>query len=163
MTSNEEDLETAVMNGNIFYVLIASCRIDLSAIDAPPVLLWATNSRLPWPMVRLLLLRGANINAHDQDGHTALMEAVALVAPTYVKLFLRYGADPNKQNRGGASPLMLIGDDGTDEPIRIAEMLLKHGADPSIRAVNGMTALQNAKRLQNRALAEFLISHGASE
>ncbi|MBT8421290.1 MAG: ankyrin repeat domain-containing protein, partial [Gammaproteobacteria bacterium] len=48
------------------------------------------------PVTRLLLTKGANPNAFDRDGQTALSEASAVGDEDTVDLLLRYGADPTQ-------------------------------------------------------------------
>ena len=49
-------------------------------------------------MVRELLAHGANINTQDNNGLTALMEAVNADSSETVKLLLEHGADPALTN-----------------------------------------------------------------
>lgn len=56
-------------------------------------------------MVRLLLERGASLDARFCGGRTPLHEAGALL-PEVVPLLLEYGADPNAENDYGEKPLV---------------------------------------------------------
>jgi ankyrin repeat protein len=54
---------------------------------------------------KLLLERGANVNARDNRGRVALMEAVAAGHDDTVKLLLRWNADVNAVDASGMTSL----------------------------------------------------------
>ena len=55
------------------------------------------------------------------------------------------GADPNKTNRDGETPLEItIGEIRYVSELRTLHILLENGADPNIRGSDGYTALTNA-------------------
>jgi serine/threonine-protein phosphatase 6 regulatory ankyrin repeat subunit B len=55
--------------------------------------------------VELLLKRGAEVNAQDRDGWTALMEASAKGRADVVRRLLAYGADVRIKNKNGWTAL----------------------------------------------------------
>ena len=86
----------------------------------------------------LLLTRGADIDATDADGRTAVYELLNYWA-TYgslpaLKVLLSHGADVNKTKQSGflvgQTPLMIAISAGPD----FVRMLLRAGADPEHRA-----------------------------
>jgi ankyrin repeat protein len=89
-------------------------------------------------VVRLLLQAGADPNLSDKDGNTALIET-AWDADAAL-LLIRGGANLNAQNKKGMTPLINCANP------EVARLLLANGADPSIRAADGKTALDLAKQ-----------------
>jgi uncharacterized protein len=88
-----------------------------------------------------LLTAGADINASDKNGVTALHHAVRFRSPTAVKVLIEHGANVNQACRKSRStPLhravTSTGAPGTAgkrrEVIEIIRLLIEAGADPSI-------------------------------
>jgi ankyrin repeat protein len=77
-------------------------------------------------VVRLLLAAGADVNAHDAEGNTALLFCHMNVE--LASLLLQAGAEPNVRNHGGDTPLHLAGSD------EMERLLIKHGAVPVAKA-----------------------------
>lgn len=73
-------------------------------------------------VVRLLLGAGADVNARDKQGNTALMLSRDDVEQ--VELLLKAGADPNVRNLEGETALSKAYDD------EVKQILIKHGAVP---------------------------------
>lgn len=72
-----------------------------------------------------------------------------------VQLLLERGANPNKQDVRGMTPLMLaIGTDHQDS--RVIRLLLSHGADPNIKSKAGETALDWAKKFNHPDVLDAL-------
>jgi uncharacterized protein len=89
-----------------------------------------------------LLKSGADINAVDKNGVTALHHAVRFRNAKLVKVLIEHGANANQAcRRSGSTPLhravTTTGAPGSAgkrlETIQIIELLLAAGADPSIR------------------------------
>lgn len=77
--------------------------------------------------VRSLLARGAEVNARDKTGATALMHAVLNADAAMVKLLLGKGADVNQRNRAGATALLWALHD-----VHKVKLLVEHGADVTV-------------------------------
>ena len=87
-------------------------------------------------VVRRVLAVGADVDACDQIGRTALMLAAGGdYCEEVVRVLLEAGAAPNKTNQLGWTALH-----GTTS-VPIARLLLEAGADPSLRDNGGRTAL----------------------
>ncbi len=120
-------------------------------------------------IVQFLLDRGANIDATDPSGKTALHGACIDnvrygVKPEVAKLLLQRGANPNVADKGsGWTPLHYAANSAHPN---IVEILLAHRANPNHRAKEGDTPLHTAcygdgKAQQRPAIAELLIKAGA--
>ena len=83
------------------------------------------------------LAAGADANARDGKGWTALMYAADKGRTLLVPPLLKAGADPNTRASDGATALFMAAVHGHSE---IITALTKAGADPSIEGPKGMTA-----------------------
>ena len=121
--------------------------------------------------VRRLLAAGANPNAADKDGDTALMVAVKANHAEVVKTLLDGGADPHYGNdglphphlNGKSSPALL--EAVREQRVKISEMLLDAGADENSSyddSSMNWTVLKEATGADNADLVDILLAHGAS-
>ena len=87
--------------------LLLDHRASLTPKDEYPLIAAAQRSRSE--IVELLLRRGADVNAADGKGMTALMHAAENGEADLVRVLLQEGADPNLENEFGYSALALVG------------------------------------------------------
>jgi ankyrin repeat protein len=93
-------------------------------------------------VVRVLLERGANPNAQNDDGGTALMYAVE--DPDRTRVLLDHGADPNLRSGHGRTALLIAaGQTGSYDAVKL---LLERGADARVRLPEGRGAVDVAAR-----------------
>lgn len=119
----------------------------------------ATGDRL---LVRTLLERGASVDIRNNRGSTPLHAAVATwVFSEVVDMLLWSNACPNAQDHYGRTPLHLIRSNAA-ESTQALEILLRKGADPSIRAYNGDLATHCATKRGDWTVVGRLLQAGAS-
>ena len=108
--------------------------------------------------VRLLLERGANVNARDKDYGNALEEASFAGHDEIVQLLLDCGADVNASGTSGRNTLQEACYKGHDS---IVKLLLDHGAD--VNGAGGIygDALQTALNGGHDHIALMLLDRGA--
>src|SRR5262245_49627890 len=109
--------------------------------------------------VRALLQKGADANATESDGTTALHWAVSRDDLQTVELLLGAGANVKAVNRYGVNPL-LIASNSASAPV--VARLLKAGADPNSALPEGETALMAAARAGKADVIKLLAAAGAN-
>jgi ankyrin repeat protein len=110
--------------------------------------------------VRTLLKQGADVNAPQGDGMTALHWAAYKDSPEMLQALLYAGANPGAALRiNGMTPLFFAGQNGNPTTV---DMLLRGGADVNVSLKNGATALMYAARAGNAAAVTRLLEAGAA-
>jgi ankyrin repeat protein len=123
--------------------------------------MWAA-SRGHFEVVKLLLEKGANVNAKQpDDGRTALIWAAETGHSEVIRLLLEKGADVNaKQMRFDFTALMEASMRGDAESVKL---LLEKGADVNAKDYSGNTALGMAKQRSLAEIVQLLEKAGAKE
>ena len=117
---------------------------DIDGSSGATPLTWVVITRYPDPEVgvaitRLILDRGADVNAVDRSGDSPLHAAISYSRAGIVQLLLERGANPNRHHpRYGRPPLVSLCERvGAEWPERgaarmsIARRMLRAGADPN--------------------------------
>lgn len=108
--------------------------------------------------VERLLKGGADVNAQQADGATALQWAAYRGDAKLAELLLKAGARPGLANHNGATPLWLAAARGD---AAVIEALLKGGADANEALPLGRRPLMLAARSGSVEAVRVLIEHGA--
>jgi ankyrin repeat protein len=116
-------------------------------------------------IAKLLLTKGAEVNAKDDDGMTPLLVAAWRNGrKAVVALLLAHGADVNAKNKHDTTPLHYSADfDGHKDWANtrgVVELLLSHGAKVNAKDNIGSTPLHEAAFEGNKPVAELLLAHG---
>lgn len=109
---------------------------------------------------RLLLNYGADINATDEDDSTPLHNAVfsgRLYRHDTIALLINNGANVNAKLWNGSTVLHLLAQLGhSEDTVNTVKLLIKHGADVSIRDNKGKTAADYAQIHQHYDIYDIL-------
>jgi len=109
--------------------------------------------------VRLLLDKGANPNAQNDGGGTALMYAIDDAEK--MRLLLDHGANPNLRSGEGRTALLIaVGRAGSNPQVKL---LLEKGADAKVRLPDGRGALVLAVEARDAGLLQLLLDYGAEK
>lgn len=108
----------------------------------------------------LFVKRGADVDAVDRHGTSALEKAIDGDWLDYAKFLLDHKADPNV-GRGSVAPLHELY--RTRNPELWARLLVEHGADPNARTWAGKTPLHIMKLVGSTRSYAALVGVGADE
>ncbi|RVW07100.1 hypothetical protein EGT67_22950 [Prescottella agglutinans] len=126
----------------------------------------------PSQLKELLVGHGWDVDEVEKGMlHTPLMLAVEMERTESIELLLDHGADPNLQNIEGRTALHLLPErqpitwTRIENKVRIAELLLRHGADLAISDRYGgqplWYAVFHVKEPEDVQLVEMYLNHGA--
>ncbi len=108
--------------------------------------------------VRLLLDRGANVNAKETDGRTPIYQAASMPnALPVLRLLLDKGADANAKTLTGMTPLIAA----SRMNIEAMRVLIDRKADVNLRNAAGFSALMAAAQTGRPEAVRFLLEKGA--
>jgi ankyrin repeat protein len=113
-------------------------------------------------VIRTLVAAGADIKEHDPDGTSLLQMAAMTNHVEAAQALIAAGAPLNDADKHGYTPLLYAStvDFGDD---RMVNLLLKAGADPTLRTKAGETPLSQAKRYHYAHIEAALEKAGARE
>ncbi|HEX2950982.1 MAG TPA: ankyrin repeat domain-containing protein [Armatimonadota bacterium] len=111
------------------------------------------------PMVKALVEHGADVNAVNINGDTALLGAAARGAGESVKLLVSRGADIKAANENGETVLYNAAVSGNIDAVKY---LCDKGCSVNCRTEDGSTPLHAAAEHANGEMVEVLISKGAN-
>lgn len=120
---------------------------------------WSTAT---FKQVEQAIHHGADVNAIDDNGISALMVAVLLNGnPEIIRLFIKNGADVTAKSKGDLTALMAAAEHNANP--EIINLLIKHGGDVNAKDDKGRTPLIHAaKNNENPEVISLLIKHGAN-
>jgi len=143
---------------NAMNVLIEA-KADVNAKNAfeETALLWSASNL---EKVRLLLSKGANVNAASTQGRTALLIAAAHDgSEEVVRLLMKSGADPKAKDGRQTTALLLA---AIADNFPVFKMMLERGVDVNAQNLGrGLTPLMAAAGLNNLEAIRLLLAKGA--
>jgi len=104
------------------------------------------------------LKAGADVNARDKNGRTALMDAVAADQVDAMRVLIAHGANLNAAAHNGQTPLIEAAAGGH---LDAARLLVSSGADLNIISRGYGSALKAAERAGHNDIAAMLLKAGA--
>lgn len=108
--------------------------------------------------VKQLLTRGANINARNDKGETALIRASEFGHPKVVDLLIKNRANVNATNNKGETGLIRA---STWNRYAVVKLLLSNGANINLTDNDGDTALIRASGNGHLEIVKLLLKNGA--
>ena len=153
----ETPLHLAVMYNNVQLVreiLHNGCSVDLIDGRSRSPLLYAENETI----LRQLLSHGASVTVEDNSSNIVLHRLArnVKVKANLVTIVLEKGADVNKVNMFGETPIFGACASGSEEKVKV---LVTGGADTKIQNSSGQTLLHTAMSQGHSHLACFIIQH----
>ena len=109
-------------------------------------------------ILKLLIAKGAKVNARDRDGHTALCLAAAVGDVPMLKVLLRAGAYIHTRDKRGNGALMGAVQYHNSDTIKF---LLEQGINANARNKEGKSVLAYAEECEANEIVELLVQHGA--
>ena len=126
--------------------LLIQSGAKVDALDHRGVTLLANSGFFDATVTTILLEAGADPNATDRAGATALMKASGYGLKESIKVLIEHHADVNRKDGKGRTALMHAASGRRSDAIPI---LLENGADPNVRDSEGSSALDYADRYNN--------------
>ena len=106
-------------------------------------------------MLKAMLANGANVNAANANGRSALMGAVYYRNRGIIRELLSEGADVDAVDAQGKTALMIA---VANQYMEIIQDLLNAGADVSVKDKKEGTALTLAEKINNKKIIKLLDS-----
>eukprot|EP00055_Hartaetosiga_balthica_P004326 m.11149 g.11149 ORF g.11149 m.11149 type:complete len:261 (+) comp3788_c0_seq1:60-842(+) len=123
-----------------------------------PLLIACENGQVEIAMK--LIEAGADIHAFDKGGVPVIHRAVDSMEPLLIEYLVKAGVDVDERDQGqGWTPLMRCA--GTFGDVRMARMLVHHGADVNAQDKSELTPIMLASNGGFKSLVRFLLSAGA--
>lgn len=101
---------------------------------------------------KLLTIAGADPNAVQANGMTVLMSAVFNNQEDVAKMLIEKGAKLDASAQGFNALSLAVERDNKS----MIKILIKAGADPRVRPIGGMSALEKAQLINNHELVSLL-------
>ncbi|GKT84014.1 ankyrin repeat protein [Colletotrichum tofieldiae] len=143
----------------VTFLAVAGADLEDRGDDGDTILITAVKYRYSDKIIALLCELGANVNAVDGLGCSAIHHAAMSASEDdTLAVLVHAGADVDRRDLGTRTPLIAAVQNYRFNAI---EKLLEYGADLETRLQNGRTALHVAISLRSSPMTEFLSDQGA--
>lgn len=168
LIANGSKIDTVSKNRQTPLLLAAACGQEQSLqawldtegpVKPAPQPLSDTNKMENVSIVQELLRHGANMEAKDIYGLTALYRATLFANPTMVEILLRAQAESDIRDQMGRTPLHLAARDGYQS---VVEKLVEGKADIEAADNLSRTPLSFAAKFGQSSVVRHLLLHGAN-
>ncbi|BES89667.1 Hypothetical protein NTJ_02474 [Nesidiocoris tenuis] len=135
--------------------------------DSTPLMIAVTSypDYVDLDLIEYLLDQGADVNAVDGKGNTALLNAFRFRGQDHnyrlIRLLLDRGAEVNVKNSQGESPIFIVIASDNNVDLSVLQLLIDHGADVDMTDSSGTTPLMLAVLHDSSEIAQLLIRNGA--
>ena len=161
---SNESLPTTLLSeaarNNLTYAVLVLLKYGANPNCAGPVVsaLHRATENGNHEFVKLLLKRGALVNAKTTENVTPLHAAAIGGHHTIVEVLLQHAAEKNAKDINGYTSLHEAAWNGHHG---IVEVLLQHGAEINVKDGEGITPLHYAAEKSHHTAVEVLLQHGA--
>jgi ankyrin repeat protein len=165
-TRGETALFLAIEHGPEFVSLLLDAGADVNSQNqAGETPLHQAAEDYDGEVAQLLIDYGADVDASDHYGLTPLHAAAVHGAYEVVEVLVRNGAKLNCRDKRGYTPLHYAVFDFPmwwhNNYLKVTEILLRAGADPTVRTNTQETVLELAgQRSDNQTIIALLLKHG---
>lgn len=167
VSSLDADLNSAANKGDVAKMsecLAAGANINNThgfINHATPLMLAIMGGKKNRDAIQLLLDREADLSPTDSEGMTALLYAMYVGNAEAVQMLVDKGAKVNTKNKHGMTPLLgAFTSFRGDEAAKVAESLIKAGADVNVR-YDGVTPFIVAVSMGLYPTARLMVEKGA--
>lgn len=157
------DIQEALRNDNYLQIKkYIKNGVDLNQIienedneNDEALMFYAIHKKCSLKTLKLMVESGVDINFTDNEGVGLLDEAIVLGDMEFIEyLLVEKKMDANKTKR--KSRLMPIIQASCYGNIDLVKLLIAHGADVSVKDIMNMSAVDYARKLQQKKMQKFL-------
>ncbi|GAB6032880.1 hypothetical protein CHUAL_012078 [Chamberlinius hualienensis] len=154
------DVNSADINGVTPLMFVCNKEIDYSHEEGFSRVLDFDYYKCANDMINILVDHGADLNAIDLNGYSALVYTIINGGYTHLNTLLKRGADTNAKIFNGESALVYV---VRNTSVFNAGILLQNGADVKVRSKDGFSLLElvDIENDNGPALFDLLLQYGA--
>jgi len=148
-----KNLTCALFILTIIITSLISCNNDISNYEKFYSTSWLCHQKDNYEKFKIIIEKIKYVNKPSKNGSTALHSAVNSSCINNIKLLLDNGADPNKKDAIGNTPLHYA------HKAEVIDLLLSKGASANIKNNENITPLENELIMCNYICARILIEN----